>query len=83
MGTWDKAAERVDADLKRHTRQIGELYEKSDDVAERVGRVEADLGGRMASMDTKLDLLHNYSRGIILAAFAALLSLITVLLTSS
>ena len=80
--TWDQSRQRVNADLKRHGEQLGELYGKVDDVDERVGKVETDLGAKMSSVETKLDLLHNYSRGIILAAFGALLTLITVLLTT-
>jgi hypothetical protein len=82
-GTWPEARERVNADLKRHGKQIGELYEKVDEVDTRVGAVETETGGKMSSMDTKLDLLHNYSRAIILAVVGALLSFITILLTRS
>ena len=79
--TWPEARERVNADLKRHGKQIGELYDKVDEVDTRVGAVETEMGGRMSSMDTKLDLLHNYSRAIILSCIGALLTLITILLT--
>lgn len=81
MATWNQSEKAVIGDLKRHGDQIGELYGKVDDVDERIGKAETDLGGKMSSMDTKLDLIHSYSRGIILSILGAVLVALATLIT--